>query len=284
MTSKKNINITKHSGEPTVFDVKRLKNSLERSGAKDDLINDVVKEVEKSLYEGISTKEIYKKAFSILRKNARPSAARYKLKKAIMELGPTGYPFEKFVGEILRHQGFDIQVGVIIKGHCVNHEVDVVAEKDTKHFMVECKFHSQHNRHCNVKIPLYIQSRFKDIEKQWKSRPGHETKFHQGWIFTNTRFTSDAIQYGKCAGLMLIGWDYPKKGSLKERIDFSGLHPVTCLTTLTKQEKQKLLEKNMVLCKEICENHDILSTIGIKDNRHHKIMSEANDLCQGKIL
>lgn len=282
MTLKKNINIIKQSGESAVFDVKRLKNSLERSGAKDDLINEIIKEVETSLYEGISTKEIYKKAFSILRKNARPSAARYKLKKAIMELGPTGYPFEKFVGEILSHQGFETQVGVIIKGHCVNHEVDVVAEKDDKHFMVECKFHSQHNRHCDVKIPLYIQSRFKDVEKQWKSKPGHDTKFHQGWIFTNTRFTTDAIQYGNCAGLMLIGWDYPKKGGLKDRIDVSGLHPVTCLTTLSKQEKQKLLDRNKVLCMDICEQPDILNAIGIKDNRHHKIMSEAHELCQKK--
>lgn len=282
MTLKKNINIIKHSGESAIFDVKRLKNSLERSGAKDDLINEIIKEVETSLYEGISTKEIYKKAFSILRKNARPSAARYKLKKAIMELGPTGYPFEKFVGEILSHQGFETQVGVIVKGHCVNHEVDVVAEKDDKHFMVECKFHSQHNRHCDVKIPLYIQSRFKDVEKQWKSKPGHETKFHQGWIFTNTRFTTDAIQYGNCAGLMLIGWDYPKKGGLKDRIDVSGLHPVTCLTTLSKQEKQKLLDRNKVLCMDICEQPDILNVIGIKDNRHHKIMSEAHELCQKK--
>ena len=282
MTLKKNINIIKQSGESAVFDVKRLKNSLERSGAKDDLINEIIKEVETSLYEGISTKEIYKKAFSILRKNARPSAARYKLKKAIMELGPTGYPFEKFVGEILSHQGFETQVGVIVKGHCVNHEVDVVAEKDDKHFMVECKFHSQHNRHCDVKIPLYIQSRFKDVEKQWKSKPGHDSKFHQGWIFTNTRFTTDAIQYGNCAGLMLIGWDYPKKGGLKDRIDVSGLHPVTCLTTLSKQEKQKLLDRNKVLCMDICEQPDILNVIGIKDNRHHKIMSEAHELCQKK--
>lgn len=127
---KKGISIVKMDGEKAVFDSSKLVSSLERSGANDVGISRILSHVEASLYDGISTKEIYKIAFSLLRKSSRPTAARYKLKKAIMELGPTGFPFEKFVGEILAHQGFSTNVGVIVKGHCVNHEVDVVAEKD----------------------------------------------------------------------------------------------------------------------------------------------------------
>lgn len=275
----KRISIVKMTGETAEFDPSKLRRSLERSGASDVVIKQVIDEVAASLYNGISTKEIYKTAFALLRKSSRPTAARYKLKKAIMELGPTGYPFEKFVGEILSYQGFRTRVGVIVKGHCVNHEVDVIAEKDEKHFMVECKFHSDQGRHCDVKIPLYIQSRFKDVEKQWRKKDGHDTKFHQGWIFTNTRFTTDAIQYGNCAGLMLVGWDYPKKGSLKERIDVSGLHPITCLTTLSKNEKQKLLSKEKVLCMELCNHPELLKSIGISEQRHKKILNEAHELC-----
>lgn len=275
----KEISITKMTGEKAAFDPSKLRRSLERSGASDVVISQIITEVEAMLYDGITTKEIYITAFSLLRKSSRPTAARYKLKKAILELGPTGYPFEKFVGEILAHQGFNTKVGVIVKGHCVNHEVDVVAEKGNQHFMVECKFHSDQGRHCDVKIPLYIQSRFKDVEKQWRKKDGHNTKFHQGWIFTNTRFTTDAVKYGNCAGLMLIGWDYPKKGSLKERIDVSGLHPVTCLTTLTKQEKKKLLSKEKVLCMELCDHPELLNAIGISKQRHKKILDEAHELC-----
>lgn len=275
----KEISITKMTGEKAAFDPSKLRRSLERSGASDVVISQIITEVKAVLYDGITTKEIYKTAFALLRKSSRPTAARYKLKKAILELGPTGYPFEKFVGEILAHQGFNTKVGVMVKGHCVNHEVDVVAEKGNQHFMVECKFHSDQGRHCDVKIPLYIQSRFKDVEKQWRKKDGHNTKFHQGWIFTNTRFTTDAVKYGNCAGLMLIGWDYPKKGSLKERIDVSGLHPVTCLTTLTKQEKKKLLSKEKVLCMELCDYPELLNAIGISKQRHKKILDEAHELC-----
>lgn len=275
----KGIAIVKMTSETAEFDPSKLRHSLERSGASDAVIQQVIDEVEASLYDGMSTKEIYKTAFALLRKSSRSTAARYKLKKAILELGPTGYPFEKFVGEILSYQGFSTKVGMIVKGHCVNHEVDVIAEKDEKHFMVECKFHSHQGRHCDVKIPLYIQSRFIDVEKQWRKKDGHDTIFHQVWIFTNTRFTTDAIQYGNCAGLMLVGWDYPKKGSLKERIDVSGLHPITCLTTLSKNEKQKLLSKEKVLCMELCNRPELLKSIGISEQRHKKILNEAHELC-----
>lgn len=270
--------ITKMSGEKDVFDVSKLKRSLEKSGASDELVKRIARDVETSLYEGISTKEIYKQAFNLLRKNSRSTAARYALKKAIMELGPTGYPFENFIGEILKYQGFKVKVGVVVEGHCVNHEVDVIAEKDTKHFMVECKFHHDQGRHCDVKVPLYIHSRFKDIERQWKKHPDHESKIHQGWIFTNTRFTSDAIQYSSCMGLMLVGWDYPKKGSLKERIDIAGLYPVTCLTTLTRHEKQLLLEKDVVLCRQLNDQPQLLSEVGVALTRHPGIIKEVNGL------
>lgn len=279
----KEISIVKMTGEKAMFDSSKLKHSLERSGASDVVIQKVVGEVVGLLYDGITTREIYQNAFGLLKKTSPPStAARYKLKNAIMELGPTGFPFEKFVGAILKYEGFQTKVGVIVKGHCVNHEVDVVAEKDNNHFMIECKFHSDAGRFCNVKVPLYIQSRFKDVEAQWEKQPGHDTKFHQGWVVTNTRFSSDAIQYGNCMGLMLLSWDYPQKMSLKERIDRSGLHPVTCLTTLTKQEKQQLLDKEIVLCMDLCDQPKFLNSIGISEKRQKHILHEAHELCTNK--
>lgn len=269
--------IIKESGENAFFDRDKLITSLTKSGSPESVVQKIATEIEATLYDGITTREIYKKAFEKLRKDSRPTASRYKLKKAIMELGPTGFPFENFVGELLKHQGFKVEVGVFVQGNCVQHEVDVVAEKDSKHFMVECKFHSSFSTKCSVKIPLYIQSRFLDIEKQWIKKHNH--KFHQGWVVNNTRFSGDAIQYGECAGLKLLGWDYPKKGSLKELISILGLYPITCLNTLKKMEKQELLNKNIVLCKKLCENPTVLNQIGIEQNRIKKIMEDARELC-----
>lgn len=278
--NEENINITKASGLKVPFNKGKLKQSLMRSGANSEQADEVVSEVMEMLVEGMSTRKIYKTAFRLLRNVSRPMAARYKLKHAIMELGPSGFPFEQFVAELLKHKGYKTQVGVIVKGHCVNHEVDVIAEKDKHHFMIECKFHNRQGYSSDVKIPLYIQSRFLDVETSWKQLDGHAEKFHQGWVVTNTRFSEDAAQYGRCMNMNLVGWDYPKNNGLKDWIDGSGLHPVTCLTTLTQKEKQQLLDRKIVLCKTMHHNHTVLQSIGIGSPRLEKVMDECSALCE----
>lgn len=272
------VHVRKASGELVPFDEARLRSALERSGAGAELIEEVTRAVLEELVEGMSTKTIYRKAFARLRSRSKRVAGRYKLKQAIMELGPTGFPFERFVGELLKHQGYKVQVGVIVQGHCVSHEVDVVAEKDDRHHMVECKFHGDPARRCHVQVPLYVRSRFVDVERLWKERPGHDNKFHQGWVVTNTRFTSDAIAFGTCMGMELVSWDHPRHGSLRERIDASGLHPITCLSTLKRSEKERLLNNGVVLCTTLLKNASLLEAAGVQGNRVGRILAEAKEL------
>ena len=267
------------SGETDVFDESRLRHSLRQAGANPVVIDNIAHKITSDIHDGSTTKEIYKKAFALLRKSKRSTAARYKLKRAIAELGPTGFPFEKYVGALLNHQGFDVNVGVSVKGKCVNHEVDVVAEKNGKHYIVECKFHGDLSNACDVKIPLYIHSRFVDVEKGSDGSAGNGINFQQGWLVTNTRFTSDAVKYGNCVGLHLISWDYPAKGSLKDMIDQAGLHPITSLTSITLNEKQYLINKGIILCKDLCENKKVLSGISKSKSRIENILEEASELC-----
>lgn len=277
------IRIIKASGESEAFSADKLKMSLERAGANADEIDRILKEITDCLYEGISTKKIYRIAFNLLKENSRHLAAKYHLKQAIMELGPSGYPFEKYIGEVLSYQGYKTIIGEVVQGKCVSHEIDVIAELDHQHFMIECKYHNQLGTFSDVKIPLYIQARFKDVEAQWLKLPGHSTKFHQGWVVTNTRFSSDAIQYGNCAGLKLLGWDYPGTGSLKNLIDTLGLYPITCLTTLTRTEKKYLLEKKIVLCKEVIDNEKLLALANVNSKRIKTVLEEADQLCKSLI-
>ena len=273
------IKIKKYSGDLVDFDLEKLKNSLKRTKASEDLIQKIVFAVQNKLYDGISTKEIYQMAYKMLNKRiSKSSASRYKLKKAILELGPTGFPFEKFIAAILREDGFRTEVGVFVKGYCVTHEVDVVAKNERQHLMVECKYHNQQGRVNDVKIPLYIQSRFLDIDKQCKIREGDNFKFHQGWIVTNTRFSTEAIKYGECAGLKLMSWDYPENNSLSDQINKYGLFPITSLVTLSKKDKERLLEREFVLCKDICDNPAILTEAGIDRKKHKKILENAHEL------
>ncbi len=269
--------VTKATGELVPFDVERLRRSLEHSGATPELSAHVAEAMLPRITQGMSTRKIYRTAFSLLSQRSKRLAARYSLKQAIMDLGPSGYPFERFIARILEKDGYRTQVGVILAGRCVDHEVDVIAERDGAHFLIECKYHNSHGRFCDVKVPLYINSRFADIAQKWhEGRDGR--RFDRGWVITNTRFSSDAIRYGECAGLRLIGWDEPSKGSLKDRIDRSGLYPLTCMLTLSKAEKTRLLEKDLVLASDIAQQPDMLEHAMVRADKVAAVLREAEEL------
>ena len=273
------IDIIKSSGEKVKFSLDKLRNSLKHSGADHDLIDQILGKVQEELYAGISTKEIYNRTYALLKKKKSVFASKYKLKKAIYELGPTGFPFERFIAAILQYSGYVTNVGINMDGICVTHEVDVVAEKNGQTTIVECKFHGEEGRNCNVRVPLYIHSRYKDIEAHWETKNSFPRILDRGWVVTNTRFTADAIQYGKCAGLYLLSWDHPREDGLKDRIDRLGLYPITVSNLLTKREKQFLLSRDVVLCRQLWKDKFFLDHLGISQVRKDKILNEISQLC-----
>ena len=273
------VEVIKHSGERADFSIEKLKSSLRKSGAEEALVNEISNNVRDELYQGISTKEIYNRAFALLKKEKKGYASKYKLKKAIYELGPTGFPFEKFIAALLFYSGYKVKTGQFLQGKCVLHEVDVVARKNDQFIVVECKFHSDEGRNCNVKIPLYIHSRYHDILNNYNDKNEAE-KPTEGWVVTNTRFTEDALQYGKCAGLYLLSWDYPKDNGVKDRIDRLGLYPITASTLMSQREKQFLLSRDIVLCKQLINDDFYLDHLGISENRQARILEEIKILCK----
>lgn len=273
------ITIKKFNGDIEEFKAEKLKTSLRRSKASEREIDEIVKTITPTLYDGMPSKEIYKKAFSLLKKRNRISASKYSLKRAILDLGPTGFPFERLIGALLKHHGYTTQVGITLQGECVAHEVDVLAEKDGNTYAVECKFHSDPKAVSNVKVPLYINSRFLDIQKRWNNDPGKTSHLKQGWLVTNTRFSSDAIDYAKCVGLQLLSWDYPENNGIKQNVDKFALYPITTLTTMTKREKHLLIDQNIILTKELYESSFLLDKIGISPVREKRVLSEIKKLC-----
>jgi hypothetical protein len=270
--------VTKASGEEVVFSMDKLRQSLRNSGATEEQVEKVIKVIEPQLFNGINTKKIYTWAFSILKKSTGSVAAKYQLKKAITEFGPSGFPFEKFIGKLFERKGYHVKVGIIVQGTCVSHELDVVASSETEHMMMECKFHSTQGKMSDVKVPLYIHSRFNDVKSQWLLNKQIKDKKLKAWVVTNTRFSPDALRYGTCAGLNLLSWDYPLNESIKVMIDKYKHYPITCLTLLTKPEKEHLLENNVVLCSELKEDYARLNALHIPDKRLQQIKKELEKL------
>lgn len=272
------ISVRKSSGEKQEFSEEKLYNSLRNAGASDEIIQSIIVEIRKYLFEGIPTRSIYRKAFKLLRNKVRSTASRYSLKLAIMELGPTGYPFEKYIGALMGRLGYETLVGQIVQGHCVTHEVDVIAWKNDLKILIECKYHNLPGKICSVQVPLYIQSRFIDVKTVWERSPENQGRNYQGWVVTNTRFSDDASTFGKCAGLHLLGWDYPRHGSLKELVETTRLFPVTAISGLNKKQKQILIDNNFILCSDLSVNPKALDLLNLPSRQLKALKAEIEEL------
>lgn len=275
----KQLFVKKSSEETEPFSIQKLKQSLHSCSVSKNEIDTIIKKMQPLIYDGISTKEIYKKAFALLKKHNRIAASRYSLKRALFDLGPTGFPFERLVGTLLKEKGYNTRVGIVLKGKCVTHEIDVLAEKDKNVYAIECKFHANSKTTSNVKVPLYINSRFLDVQEQWNLNSNQNTHLKQGWLVTNTRFTKDAVNYGKCVGLTMLSWDYPPKNGLKDTIDTLALYPITTLTTLNKKEKHQLIENDVVLVKELVDASEKMKNMGMSEVKIQRVLNEVNNLC-----
>lgn len=271
--------IVKGDGTVEPFRTQKLIDSMKRSGADEDIAKHVAETIGGSIKDGASTSEIYKNAFSMLKKEERVTAARYSMRRAILELGPTGFPFEKFVAALMHAKGYETSYDVTVQGRCIDHEVDVVMRKDGKTIGAELKFHNTPGFKTDLKTALYVRARYWDIEWGAKDR-NEKAGIDEGWLVTNTKFTSKAIEYSNCSGIKLLGWSYPNGGSLSDLIRETGVYPITVLTSLSQTEKIRLLQSGVTMCHMVGQNPDILKTIGISDKKQEHVIQESLAVCK----
>ena len=279
MSEHRDIFIVKSNGERERFSFDKLEASLVRSGANTELAKEVTAHVEKEAVNGMTTGDIYRHAFSILHARERSAAVRYSLRRSLLALGPTGFPFEKFVGEVLKRRGYQVLLDQTLLGHCVDHEMDIVAWNAEKLMMVEAKYHHELAYKSDVKVVLYVKSRFDDLYAASFSY-GNRTKLDEGWLITNTKFTDKAIKYAECTGTVrLLGWNYPNHNNLHHLIEETGLHPITCLTTLSESQKRTLMEQGIVLCESVRTEKAKMRSLGFDERLIEEAEAESSALC-----
>ncbi len=271
-------NVLKANGQLEQFDPSKLEKSLTAAKASPEIVSKIIDHVQKELVDGTTTAQIYKHAFFLLHKFQTPASYRYGMRQAVSALGPSGFPFEKYVAEIFRSQGYSAETNQIVKGGCVEHEVDVVAWNDKKLIMCEAKFHNQRGMKCDLKVALYVKARFDDLLEVTHFYGNKRRTLNEAWLITNTGFTSTAIEYGLCKNMTMIGWNYPGDVSLQSMIEDGDLMPITCLTEIHSGELKSLLQQGIVLCKQIRNNTSILIDAGLPKDRAEKIVEEVNNI------
>ena len=260
-------NVLKATGQIEPFNEEKLRLSIQRAGIPKDLWENAVSHIKSGLYENIPTREIYKHIIEFLENSPHPfSRAKYSLKQAIMDLGPTGYPFEDYISEILKMEGYTTQVRQILMGKCISHEIDLIVTKDNISSMVECKFHNMPGTRSQVHVSLYTKARFDDIKEKHN--------LDDVWLVTNTKITQDALDYALCSNMKVIAWDYPQNGSFRDLIEKYKLHPITMLSSLSQNQKQLLAGNHIVLAKDVCKNPSSLNILGLPNDKKNTILSE----------
>ncbi len=269
--------IVKATGQKEEFSEAKLQQSMRRAGVPDEMHEAVLRHVENNLYENIPTSRIYHHIREFLDGSSLPyTKAKYSLKQAMMELGPTGYPFEDFLARIFRAQGYtDVKTRSLIQGKCITHEIDVIAARNensvVKTVMVEAKFHNKVGIHTDSHVAMYTKARFDDVKIK--------NHFDEVWLITNTKATIDTIAYAACENMRLISWSYPEGQGLRELIERFQLHPITVLTTLSLFEKQQLLRQGVVLCQDLCKKQQAFGALGLPEERKYHILKEAAFAC-----
>lgn len=272
---KKSDLVVKSDGNVEVIDPEKIINSLIRSGCTRKQAEKAFNHIKDKIHDGTTTEEIHDMAHEFLDSLEHRLALKYSLKRAIMNLGPQGFVFERFIARVLSNYGYETEVGKIMKGCCVDHEVDVVAKKDNLIFLVECKYHNRRGTYSNVKTALYVHARFVDIEKAYKKQPGEKDHYH-GWLVTNTKATSDAVKYASCVKLKILAWQYPEKMNLQYYIENKKLYPISVLPSLKKRHKEMLFDSDIILVQELIamDAEKIMRMLSIDKKAASRIIDE----------
>ncbi len=261
------IYVVKADGRREPFSEEKVERTLRRVGAPRELWSKVLEKVRASLYDGISTREIYKVVMDELRRLEHPSSERIRLKEAMMSLGPAGFTFETFMAEVFSSMGYSVERGISLDGRCATHEIDLLLNGVE---LVECKYHNQPGIYTGLKEAMYTEMRALDLRDAG-------IKVEGVWLVTNTKFSNDAKRFARCRGMKLLGWREPEEAGLEEIIERTKLYPVTMLTSLTQEEFEILGMQGIVTLRALLERE----VKGISHRRLGELRRRAEAILEG---
>lgn len=267
--------VIKASGERQEFSKEKIYQTCLHSGVSEKHAARIAAEVEKAVYDGITTKEILKLVLKKLDKVEKASALKYGAREAISKFAE-GDEFEKYVQHLLDHHGYMTQWNIILKGELVEHQIDIIAEKEWKKYFVECKHHKNPHRFTGLQEALQVWAAFDDL-----NRGG--SKFDNAWLICNTKLSDHAIRYAKGKNILLTCWNYPEGKDLRSWITDEELYPLTVLNAPLEIRRQ-LMDAGIVLVKELLKSDirelSIKEKIQLKDL--NKLVAQAKLLLHAK--
>lgn len=233
-------------GEKELFSSNKIYRSAKKSGVSSITARKIAEVIKKKSYPGIRTSEISKTTKRLLKKQVPGAALRFNLKEAMRKLGPTGFPFEKYIKNILVSFGYEVKINQFVPGKCISsYEIDFLARKGNILYVGECKYRQRFGDRIHYHEALTNYARFLDIlNGDYFKR---ERLVIKSMLVTNTKFSERSKTYCQCVGTELLGWNYPKGRGLEYYIDKEKLYPITIFSSLKGHLKEVFVQEKMIL-------------------------------------
>ncbi len=223
--------VTKADGSVEPYSREKVVRTCLKMGVGRGEAEDVADYVEQRLYEGVSTGEVYRVIMQRLRKHRPEIAFRRDLRAAISLLRPKP-DWELFVRMLLAKDSYRVEGNRLLRGRCVENEVDGLLYSGSEIILLETKHHANPHTKTALDIPREARSIFEDVVE------GYELGYHAvkptgTVIVCNTKLTEQAVQYANCRGIRFISWKYPTGRGLEDLIEMHNVYPTTLLSEVS---------------------------------------------------
>jgi hypothetical protein len=162
-----------------------------------------------------------------------------------------------FVQVLLAHHGYEVASNQILRGRCVEHEVDGIARKAGVVYFVEAKHHFSYHALTGLDESRIARAVLEDVVEGFQN--GATTfKVDKAMIVTNTRYSEHALRYGQCRGILQIGWNYPYNHGLEAMIEEKHLHPLSCLRGVSGEDRLRLANVGIVLIRQLLAENPVV--------------------------
>jgi hypothetical protein len=258
--------VTKADGSKQPFDKQKIINTCLRLQATPEQAQSIADKIEAKAYDGIPTKKILQMVFLYMKKYRPAIGYQIDLRQAIAMLRSKP-DFEIFVAKLFEALGYKVETNLIIQGKCVEHEIDVVARKDSEIILVEVKHHVNHHTYSGLDTFLQLNSTLEDLKEGYESGKNN-FKFTRAILICNTKVSDHARRYALCRGLEFIAWKFPQEKGLERLIEEYKLYPITFLKGIERNEAYKLADASVVTVKQLLDDVEKISRkSGIGKNR-----------------
>jgi len=258
------IHIRKADGTSQLFNREKVVATCLRMGATKETAEAVAKSVESRIYNGVESREILRMIFQTLGRY-KPAVRHHIDLRRALGLLRSKPDFEVFVQVLLSEHGYEVTPNRILRGRCVEHEVDAIARKDGQTYIVEVKQHSDYHTPTGLDVARIARAVLEDLVEGYEAGL-NQLKVDRAMIVCNTRFSEHAKQYARCRNILHIGWSSPPERDLQTMIKERNVYPVTYLRGLKILTRDRLASVGIVTLRQLVHKRpgELSREIGIK--------------------